>query len=229
MATYMYVRCSTEEQRKSGLGLKAQHEACERVAKERGLEVEAVGIDGGVSGAKDLDERSGFMGLYGVMLKGDKLLVSRVDRLGRDTFVCAMAERLLTRRGVELIVADGLGSGDDAEAKLMRALLAAFATYERVLIRTRIKAALAVKRAKGEPLGPPPYGYGYDERHRLVPKEPECAIRGKMVTWRRDGETAAEIAERLRRQGVATKTGRGQWSPKQVRRVLTQRLPEGVR
>ncbi len=55
----IYVRVSTDEQAKSGLGLEDQEERCRAYCAMRGLEVAEVLKDPGVSGGKSLETRPG--------------------------------------------------------------------------------------------------------------------------------------------------------------------------
>lgn len=75
------------------------------------------------------------------------------DRLARDVLTAAFVDRLCERAGARVDQADGTGNGTGPEAQFLRSVSDAFAAYERALIRARMKAALAVKKAKGE--GPP--------------------------------------------------------------------------
>lgn len=70
-----------------------------------------------------------------------------------------VGERELEKHGAALAFAEGGGDGDDPSAVLMRRMLAAFAEFERKMIKARIKAALAVKRQRGEMTGRAPYGF----------------------------------------------------------------------
>ena len=73
--------------------------------------------------------------------------------LARDVVVSGMVERLVERVGGKVLSADGTGNGDGPEHALPRNIVAAFAEYERALIRARTRAALAVKRARSERVG----------------------------------------------------------------------------
>ena len=71
--------------------------------------------------------------------------------LARDVVVSGMVDRLVERVGGKVLSADG--NGDGPEHALRRNIVAAFAEYERALIRARTRAALAVKRARSERVG----------------------------------------------------------------------------
>lgn len=64
---------------------------------------------------------------------------------------------------------------------MLRALLDAFVAYERALIRGRIRAALAVKKARGERTGSVSYGYRAEGKRleaATVARARELAPRG---------------------------------------------------
>jgi DNA invertase Pin-like site-specific DNA recombinase len=153
-----YVRVSTDEQE---LSPKAQRAALDRWAASRGVELVAVLEDVGVSGAATLEQRPAMLaavealGTHGAGL----LVVAKRDRLARDLVVAAMIERLVERNGARVVSADGVGEGAGPEAFMMRAIMDVFAQYERLVIKARTRAALAVKKAKGERLGHLPYGF----------------------------------------------------------------------
>src|SRR5690606_20526464 len=90
--------------------------------------------------------------------KAGLLLVTRRDRLARDVVKAAMIERLAARHGARVVSAAGEGEGDDPASSLMRRMIDAFAEYERAILKARTKAALAVKKARGERVGSIPYG-----------------------------------------------------------------------
>jgi len=87
------------------------------------------------------------------------LLVAKRDRLARDSMTAAMVERLCERSGAIVRTADGAGDGDGPEAVLMRRMVDAFAEHERLLIKARTKAAMAVKRSRDERISREAYEY----------------------------------------------------------------------
>ena len=168
-----YLRMSTERQ---DLSPDAQRAAIEAWAAREGVTVAAWHQDLGVSGGAALADRPGLMAaIEAVRAEGAGLLVvSRRDRLARDVLTAALVERLCERVGARGVGADGTGNGEGPEAALLRTLLDAFAAYERALIRGRTRAALAVKKARGERTGGLPYGFKAEGK-RLVPDPAEQA------------------------------------------------------
>jgi DNA invertase Pin-like site-specific DNA recombinase len=128
-------------------------------------------------------------------------LVARRDRLARDVLTAALVERLCERDGARVLTADGTANGDGPEAALMRTLLDAFAAYERALIRARTRAALAVKKARGERTGGVPMGRAVDATGRLAVDEREAAAVARARELRAAGRSLREIAAVLDAEG----------------------------
>src|SRR5207244_567845 len=111
-------------------------------------------------------------------------------------------ERLARDAGARVVTADGVSADDTPEGMLMRTLMDAFASYERAVIRSRTRAALAVKRSRGERLGGDvPLGYRADGS-RLVPNEQEQSILGRVRDMRSRGLSIARVAAVLSAEGV---------------------------
>ena len=214
-----YLRVSTDEQR---LGPDAQREALERWCEARGVELVAVYVDPGVSGGAELDRRPELLAAVDAITEhgAGVLLVAKRDRLARDTMLAAMIERLVERNGATVESADGVGEGDGPEALLMRRLMDAFAEYERALICSRTRAALAVKRARGEKTGGihTPYGYAAEDG-KLVPHAGEQEVLRVVREYRSEGLTLRAIATRLEQLGHLPRSGKKKWHPQTVARI----------
>jgi putative DNA-invertase from lambdoid prophage Rac len=108
------------------------------------------------SGSAHAAQRAQFKKLFDKLRKGDTLVVSKLDRLGRDAPDVLATIKNLAALGVEVIVLQ-LGKLDLASpaGKLMLAMLAAVAEMERDLLVERTQAGLARARAEGRTLGRP--------------------------------------------------------------------------
>jgi DNA invertase Pin-like site-specific DNA recombinase len=207
-----YLRVSDDKQAESGLGLAAQEEACRRCAERLGLELVAVfaTTDEGVSSVDPLDKRPELLEAIAALGKGDVLVVAKRDRLGRDPIIVAMIEAAVARKGARIVSACGEGTGGDGPTDvLMRRIVDAFAEYERLVIRARTKAALAVKKSRGERLdGHTPYGFttGPDGVH-LVPDEAEQRVLSLIREWRTSRRTLVSIASELNSRGIPRREG----------------------
>ena len=107
------------------------------------------------SGSINALERPGFSDLHKVARKGDTLIVSAIDRLGRDTIDLLETVEALKTKGVAVV---SMREGFDLSSpigKAMLTMLAAVAELERSNIKARQMAGIARARATGQKLGAP--------------------------------------------------------------------------
>ncbi|WP_170419792.1 recombinase family protein [Ruegeria atlantica] len=146
--TFAYTRVSTTEQ----------------IPENQLQEIEAAGfkvephriVAETVSGSVAIARRKGFGRLLDKMERGDILIVTKLDRLGRDAIdvstIVAKLEKLgirvhcLTLGGVDLTSSAG---------KLTMGVINAVAQFERDLLIERTQSGLARAKAQGKPLGRP--------------------------------------------------------------------------
>ena len=147
MAIFAYSRVSTKDQ---------------TTANQR-LEIEGAGYkvdywfsDEGVSGKVSASLRPQFKALMGQIRDGETLVVSKLDRLGRDAQDVGATIKALAARKIEVIVLQ-LGKLDltSPAGKLMLTMLAAVAEMERDLLVERTQSGLARAKAEGATLGRP--------------------------------------------------------------------------
>jgi DNA invertase Pin-like site-specific DNA recombinase len=212
-----YIRVSTTQQGKSGLGLAAQREALAKFAAAEDLEIAAeyVEVETG-KGADALDRRPE---LAAALAEARRLkcpiIVAKLDRLSRDVHFISG----LMAYKVAFIVAE---LGADADPFMLH-LYAALAEKERQLISQRTRDALKAAKARGVVLGNPKLA---DVRRRAVASTKANAdrfaknvapiireIQGSGIASRR------AIARALNARGVATARG-GRWTAVQVSSIL---------
>ena len=202
-----YIRVSTDDQ---NLGPEAQRAALKAWCKAHSAVLTACFEDHGISGAAPLDRRPGLIEALDALSDGGAgvLLVAKRDRLARDVVVGAVIERLVERQGARVLAADGTGNGEGPEAQLMHHLIHAFAEYERALIGARTRAALQVKKARGERVGAIPYGFRLSaDPSRLEPDEAEQASIETLNELRDEGLSLRAIDRELRSRGHLPRTG----------------------
>src|SRR4030088_2446179 len=144
-----YLRVSTQQQQRSGLGIEAQRATVRQfVAAERlTLVAEFVEFESG-KGADALERRPQLAAaLAAAKVKKCSVVVAKLDRLSRDV---AFVADLMAQR-VPFMVAE---LGRDADPFMLH-LYAALAEKERRLISERTKAALRAKKTAGARLGTP--------------------------------------------------------------------------
>ncbi|MCP4201087.1 MAG: recombinase family protein [bacterium] len=117
--------------------------------REAGVEAAAVYEDQ-ASGQRD--DRPGLAACLKAARPGDVIVVWKLDRLGRNLRHLVNLVQELQDRNVGLRVLAGQGASIDtttASGKLVFAIFAALAEFERELIRERTVAGLASARARG--------------------------------------------------------------------------------
>jgi DNA invertase Pin-like site-specific DNA recombinase len=147
-----YLRVSTRQQQRSGLGIQAQRATIARFADAENLQIIAEYVEAETGkGADALDRRPQLAAaLAAAKTARCCVLVSKLDRLSRDV---AFVSGLMAQR-VPFIVAE---LGRDADPFMLH-LYAALAEKERRLISERTRAALAIRKANGGKLGNPTNG-----------------------------------------------------------------------
>jgi DNA invertase Pin-like site-specific DNA recombinase len=217
-----YLRCSTDKQADSGLGLDAQRASVTAAAGRLKLTLGAVFVDAGTSGSLALADRPVLMEAVSALRRGDVLLVGKRDRLGRDVIEVAMIERLIAKRGARIASAAGEGTDSDGPAGLlMRRMIDSFAEYERLIIASRTRSALAAKRRKGERTSRfAPFGFQLTADCQRVERcEAEQETLQTIQTWRAEGRSLRMIAQDLNAMDSRTRSG-GLWRFEYIRTAL---------
>jgi putative DNA-invertase from lambdoid prophage Rac len=113
-------------------------------------------IEEKVSGSVPTKQRPGFQKLLERMDQGDTLVVTKLDRIGRDSIDVQQTVAHFEAEGMRLIVLQ-LGNLDltSSAGALMVKVLAAVADFERELIIERTQAGQARARAEGKHMGRP--------------------------------------------------------------------------
>ena len=219
-AIVAYIRVSTAQQGRSGLGIEAQRDALARFAASEGLEIAAefVEVETG-KGSDALDRRPE---LAKALAKARALkcpvAVAKLDRLSRDVHFISglMAHR------VAFIVAE---LGTDVDPFVLH-MYAALAEKERALISGRTKVALAAAKARGVQLGNPDIETMRAKGVAALKTEADRAALNVLpiiAEIHKSGVTTLSgIAEALNARGVATRRG-GKWGAQSVKNALARR------
>lgn len=210
---YGYVRCSSDEQAESGLGLAAQKQRIEAYAASRGEVIAEFFEDAGVSGGKPLASRPEGARLLKAMRKakhGAMVIAAKLDRLFRSVADAATTINEWDKAGIAMIAVQEGFDMSSSYGRAMAQMAAVFAELERSMIRERTKSALAVKRARGERVSRhAPYGWDFEDG-KLVENAVEQEGRAVILALRQQGVTLRGIADLLERTGIRSKRG-GKW------------------
>jgi len=133
--------------------------------QNQAMEIEAAGfaiekrrlIEERISGSVPAKERLGFMKLIDRMESGDVLVVTKLDRLGRNAMDVRATVEQLTGLGVRVHCL-ALGGVDltSAAGKMTMQVIAAVAEFERDLLMERTQSGITRAKAAGKRFGRPP-------------------------------------------------------------------------
>lgn len=109
--------------------------------------------DNGVSGAIPAEQRPAMSALLKYVRKGDTVIVTAIDRLGRDTIDVLSTVEALQAKGVSVVsMREGFDLATPA-GELMLTMLAAVGKLERSNMKARQMAGIERARAQGQSLG----------------------------------------------------------------------------
>lgn len=132
--------------------------ACKAYAAQRGWKVVHVATDTNVSGASRLEDREGMREVLSWLPRVDYVLAAKLDRYARSVLEFQRLLDAAKSTNTTVITADGVVSPENAS--IIINVLAAFAEYERDMIKARITDSKKHFRARGNHLGGlAPYGY----------------------------------------------------------------------
>ena len=147
--TFLYARVSTPDQ-------KTENQFIEAQAAGFSIEPHRM-IEETVSGSTSASQREGFNKLLERMESGDRLIVSKLDRLGRDMIDLVQTVKRLEDMGIRVHCL-ALGGTDltSAAGKMTMGVLATVAQFERDQLIERTNAGLQRAKKEGKRLGRPP-------------------------------------------------------------------------
>ena len=138
---YGYARVSTTKQAKDGNSLEAQ----EKLLKENGaVKIYRDAFTGTKTDRPQLNE------LIDILVEGDVVIVSKLDRLGRSLSKTSELITELIDKGVTINILNLGVLNNGSMNTLLRNVLLAFAQFERDMIVERTSEGKAVKRERGE-------------------------------------------------------------------------------
>lgn len=123
-----------------------------------------------ISGSVAIAKRKGFSSLLHKMESGDILVVTELDRLGRDAVDVSTTVAKLEEMGIRVHCL-ALGGVDltSPAGKMTMNVINAVAQFERDLLIERTQAGLARAKAEGKNLGRPP-ALSSDDQQRVLAK-----------------------------------------------------------
>jgi DNA invertase Pin-like site-specific DNA recombinase len=216
-AVITYIRVSTSQQGRSGLGIEAQRQSLRQFAKVEGLELarEFVEVETG-KGSDALNRRPQLKAALAAAKKLKcSVAVAKLDRLSRDVHFISglMAHR------VPFVVAE---LGADVDPFVLH-LFAALAEKERSLISSRTRQALAAAKARGVILGSPKLSEARESAIASIKANADQHAANILPIIREAQKAGATtlraVADALNARGITTPRG-GAWYAMSVKNVL---------
>lgn len=206
MRAITYRRCSTREQRDSGLGLQAQTAALEATVAARRWEHVADFHD--VATGTTRRGRNGLEAALQMLDTGqaDVLLATKLDRVSRSVSDFAGLLDRARRNGWAVKLLDPDIDLTTATGELVAGILSQVVQWEARIISERTTVALAEVRRNGTRLGRP------------VEMDPK--VRRRIVRMRARGMSLQRIADTLNGDGTPTATPGARWHASTINRVV---------
>ena len=216
MKVAIYLRVSSEEQRERQ-SIATQRAEVLRYCEAHGITEPAIYADDGISGTVPFEQRPAGAHLLQDARDGriGKVLIYKLDRLGRDTRITLNAIKQLEDLGVEIAATSEPYDSTTPAGRFMTTIMAGQATLERENIRERMMAGINRLVREGAWVGGiVPYGYCLERAGReaqLVVSESPVpgtglteagVIRLIFRMSAEEGKSCITIADHLNRLGV---------------------------
>lgn len=226
-----YIRISKD---KHELGPAGQAKEIRQWCRDNGVELACDPFeDHGVSGARDFDKRPGLMQAIRALDEhaAGVLVAHKRDRIARSVDVMSELRLLMRRSGIRICTTEhpfDSDEDDDPMTKAMQGVTDVFAEMERGMIAMRTRAALAMKRGRGERTGTVPYGYklARDGVH-VVKDAKEQRVVQLIKKLRAEGLSLRVIAAELTARGIKPRSGK-KWHPQVVSSIANSEPVEIV-
>lgn len=201
-----YLRVSTQRQGAQGLGISAQRSMCDNFIKQnKGKQVrEFMDVESGTH----RDRKGLWQAIDYCKKNGCSLVIAKLDRMSRDVeFTFKVINTGIDIHFTDMPVVNSMILG----------VFASVAQYEREMVSTRTKQALAVKKTQGAKLGAS--NEKYKERFAMKSKEQKKietqkrANTKRMNNWNsRDTQTFVKVIQRVFPDACCSQSSRDwQW------------------
>ena len=201
-----YIRASKDTQK---LTPAVQRGDIERWAALNGVQIVSWHEDVDVCSVTPIKDRPGLNKALVSLVehRAGIFIVAKRDRIARRPALTETIELAVAAQGARVLSADGMSSHEGVEGIMLRGMSDLYAQVEREMIRTRTKAALALKSSRGERVGSIPYGRSLaaDGIH-LVPNEQEM----QAITRARELSTTISLqktAAEMAKEGFLSRKG----------------------
>jgi site-specific DNA recombinase len=219
-----YIRVSSSDQVREGLSLPEQRRRIEAHIAAQGWTLIDAYEDAGLSGRRS--DRPELRRLLADLPAIDRVVITRLDRLGRSSVHLHLVYGELERAGTALVSLSENLDSSTATGKLLRTVLAAVAEMESDNISERVRSVTEARARRGRHHGgPDPYGYEH-LAGELIVNTIERPVVERIAREFVAGRSQKEICRRLNADGIRTKRG-GRWTQPVVARILANPIYAG--
>lgn len=214
-----YARVSTATQAETGLGLPVQRDQIRAYCERERLTLASIYEDPALSGSDH--NRPGLLRLLEDARAGrfSRVIVAKLDRIARDTFLTLWVEKELKKAGCTLYSIAEPGRWDDPAQRIFLQLISSFAEFEKSRIVERLRAGRMKKALTGGwPGGKAPFGFSVREK-KLIINEREAAIVRRAFRLKMGRHSLRVIAAKLNAEGHRSRNGKP-FHPSTVRYLL---------
>lgn len=226
MRVALYARYSAGP-RQTDQSIEGQVRDCTDFCKQKGFEITELYADRHISGKTD--ERPEFQRLIADSKKNkfDGVVVWKTDRFARNKYDSAIYKRQLRQNGIQIFYAKE-SIPDGPEGIILESLMEGLAEYYSAELAQKIKRGMHESALKCRALGANrPVGYKIGENHTYE-VDPDGAkaiqIIFKMYI---DGETKADICQRLNNLGYRTSRG-NEFNKNSISRIIQNKFYIGI-
>ncbi len=216
VSVFGYIRVSTDEQDKSGLGLESQKSKIISYCDLYNLEL--IDIFHDARSGKNLN-RPGLKNILSRLNQNESgIVISKLDRLTRSVKdMGTLLEGYFIKKYTLHVVDEKIDTGT-ASGIMMVNILMSVAQWERETISERTRAALQVKKDRGEKTGGL-IPYGYDCKNGVLFENIyEKYIINDILNLKNIGYSFQKIADQLNDAGHKTKTNK-KWQWHSIRKI----------
>jgi site-specific DNA recombinase len=216
MKTVAYIRVSTERQGEEGNGLEQQRRSICAYAAATGVTIDEWVADEATGTTEDRE------GIQGILSRSDvsKVVIDRVDRLGRTLLVSEALFGALRARGVHVVAVQAQIDDPSPAGVMVRQMMAMIAEYQRAEMLARLAQCKKAAKAKKGTYGGGAVAYGYVSvgggKLAVDVATRDLVLRAHQL--RGTGLSYRQVTEQLTKEGFRTRKGT-ELHPYQVERI----------
>ena len=154
-----------------------------------------------ISGGVEIRKRKSLSKIVEKLVRGDRLIVARLDRLSRNILDTLKFVNECKTKGIEIHIVDLGCVTNGGVGQIVLNILTCLAETERIQISERIKAQKHYAKKERKFLGGAmEFGYRKDDKGKLIPDEKEYIILQSMFNLRNQGLGYRKISDEIKKK-----------------------------